>query len=114
MRLGSLGCHGLATIAVVGGSFGSKRGGQNMLEAVAHHATIVGPDTRNFPDAMALLREETGIIQASSYQDAISSIRELALNQARRDTLGDRGFHTWQQARGAIAYLRRWLDQTRP
>ncbi|MFW5698446.1 MAG: 3-deoxy-D-manno-octulosonic acid transferase, partial [Planctomycetota bacterium] len=46
-----------AAIAVVGGGLGSGRGGQNMLEAAAAGCcTVVGPDWRNQPDAMAVLQ----------------------------------------------------------
>ncbi|NET73860.1 MAG: hypothetical protein F6K62_23860, partial [Sphaerospermopsis sp. SIO1G2] len=110
-EIGVLGAaYGLADMAVVGGSLGSKRGSQNMLEAVAHHcATIVGPDTRNFPDAMTLLLEGGGIIQVPDQQAAIAVIKRLSQDPTERHRLGDRGYHLWQQARGAVAALDHWL-----
>lgn len=47
---------GLADIAIVGGSFGS-RGGQNMLEPAAYGCNVgFGPNTSNFRDIVELLR----------------------------------------------------------
>ena len=54
--VGELGAWwGTATIAFVGGSFGS-RGGQNMLEPAAYGAAVsFGPNTWNFRDIVAAL-----------------------------------------------------------
>jgi 3-deoxy-D-manno-octulosonic-acid transferase len=54
--VGELGAWwGTATIAFVGGSFGS-RGGQNMIEPAAYGAAVsFGPNTRNFRDVVAAL-----------------------------------------------------------
>jgi 3-deoxy-D-manno-octulosonic-acid transferase len=89
-------------IAVVGGSFGSGRGGQNMLEAVAAGCcTVVGWDTRNFPDAMALLHLEGGVVEVDpdECQDALLA---LANDPARRQRLGSNGRRAWERGRGAM------------
>jgi 3-deoxy-D-manno-octulosonic-acid transferase len=54
--VGELGAWwGTATIAFVGGSFGT-RGGQNMIEPAAYGAAVsFGPNTRNFRDIVATL-----------------------------------------------------------
>ncbi|HEY1784619.1 MAG TPA: glycosyltransferase N-terminal domain-containing protein, partial [Pirellulales bacterium] len=55
-RIGELGAWwGLARIAFVGGSLGT-RGGQNMIEPAAYGAAVsFGPRTRNFRDVVAAL-----------------------------------------------------------
>ena len=89
-------------IAVVGGSFGSGRGGQNMLEAAAAGCcTVVGWDTRNFPDAMALLNLADGVaeVDAGECQNVLTA---LAADPARRTRLGENGQRAWASGRGAV------------
>ena len=101
-RLGAL--YALAAnsgIAVVGGSLGSGRGGQNMLEAAAAGcATVVGWDVVNQPDAMALLRAADGVVEvtAGTAQDALE---DLAGDAPRRQRLGLAGKQAWQAGLGA-------------
>jgi 3-deoxy-D-manno-octulosonic-acid transferase len=62
--VGELGAWwGTATIAFVGGSFGS-RGGQNMIEPAAYGAAVsFGPNTWNFRDIVAsMLRAEAAVV----------------------------------------------------
>lgn len=102
-------------IAVVGGSLGSGRGGQNMLEAAAAGcATVVGPDTRNFPDAMALLREAGAVLETDP--DGLdASLSALAADPARRRALGAAGHRAWAAGRGALdRSLRRLLAALGP
>jgi 3-deoxy-D-manno-octulosonic-acid transferase len=90
-------------IAVVGGSLGSGRGGQNMLEpAAAGCCTVVGWDTRNFPDAMALLREDGGVIEVS-VNNCQTVLATLAKDQPRRVAVGAKGQQAWARGRGAVA-----------
>jgi 3-deoxy-D-manno-octulosonic-acid transferase len=89
-------------IAVVGGSFGSGRGGQNMLEAAAAGCcTVVGWDTRNFPDAMALLNLADGVaeVDPDECQDVLAA---LAADPQRRQRLGANGQQAWANGRGAV------------
>ena len=89
-------------IAVVGGSFGSGRGGQNMLEAAAAGCcTVVGWDTRNFPDAMALLNFADGVAEVDA-EECQSVLAALAADPDRRRRLGAHGQHAWASGRGAV------------
>ena len=89
-------------IAVVGGSFGSGRGGQNMLEAAAAGCcTVVGWDTRNFPDAMALLNLADGVAEAER-EDCQQLLAALADDPPRRKRLGANGQQAWAAGRGAV------------
>lgn len=105
-EIGRLACMyawtaGVNGIAVVGGSLGSGRGGQNMLEAAAHGCcTVVGGDTRNFPDAMELLRHASGVVEATS--DVPGLLVALAEEPQRRRDLGSGAQRAWLAGRGAI------------
>jgi 3-deoxy-D-manno-octulosonic-acid transferase len=89
-------------IAVVGGSFGSGRGGQNMLEAAAAGCcTVVGWDTRNFPDAMALLNLADGVVEVDP-EECQSVLAALAADPQRRQRLGANGQRAWANGRGAV------------
>jgi len=91
-----------AGIAVVGGSLGSGRRGQNMLEAAAAGCcTVVGWDTRNFPDAMALLREAGGVDEIAIDGD-LTRLMSLAGDATRRATLGARAQAAWRAGQGAV------------
>lgn len=61
--IGELGAWwGTAAIGFVGGSLLNKRGGQNMIEPAAYGAAVCfGPETRNFRDIVALLRQEQAV-----------------------------------------------------
>ena len=89
-------------IAIVGGSFGSGRGGQNMLEAAAAGCcTVVGWDTRNFPDAMALLTLADGVV-AVTRDDCHQVLAALYDDPDRRFRLGENGQQAWANGRGAV------------
>jgi len=90
-------------IAVVGGSLGSGRGGQNMLEAAAAGCcTVVGWDVRNQPDAMQLLRAQQAVVELTE-SDLGAVLADLATDRARRAQLGAAAQRAWSQGRGAVA-----------
>jgi 3-deoxy-D-manno-octulosonic-acid transferase len=102
-RLGALYALAAASggIAVVGGSLGSGRGGQNMLEAAAAGCcTVVGPDTRNQPEAMQLLRHAGAVLETTPAALA-GDLAALAAAPGRRATLGAAAQGAWAGARGA-------------
>lgn len=103
-RLGALYrlCSRSGGIAVVGGSLGSGRGGQNMLEAAAAGCcTVVGWDTRAQPDPMQLLRTAGAVIELAP--DSIAEqLADLAASPDRRAALGDAACRAWAGGRGAL------------
>ena len=104
-HLGALyGCCARAQgIAVVGGSLGSGRGGQNMFEAAAAAcATVVGWDTRSQPDSMALLRTCGGVIEVppDSLGEQLLALRN---DPQQRAELGRAGHTAWRAGQGATA-----------
>jgi 3-deoxy-D-manno-octulosonic-acid transferase len=110
-RLGALygWCAQTVGIAIVGGSLGSGRGGQNMLEAAAARcATVVGWDTRSQPDSMHLLRACGGVVEMTS-DNLAAELAALAADPARRAQLGAAGHAAWHAGQGAAARVVRLL-----
>lgn len=101
-EIGQLGAlYALADIAIVGGSLGSGRHGQNMLEAAAAGCcTIVGPDTSNFPDAMGLLRGTGGVLEYT-VDELPEALAALAMDTDRRQAVGVAGTAAWRAGLGA-------------
>jgi len=94
---------GLATIAFVGGSFGT-RGGQNMIEPVAYGApTAVGLNTVNFKDVMRIFIAAKAIKTLQTPSDLEPWIIEMLDNQLLRDEIGQRGIIIAAQHRGATS-----------
>jgi 3-deoxy-D-manno-octulosonic-acid transferase len=101
--------YAIASIACVGGSFGSGRHGQNMFEpAAVGTPTIVGMDTSNFPDVMAQLRAHQGIIESETSNIA-AVLADLAADQNKRQELGENGQRAWQASRGSARRTLRHL-----
>ena len=67
---------GMAEIAIVGGSFGS-RGGQNMLEPAAYGANVAfGPNTSNFRDVVLLLKQNKCVTEIPALDAIDGWLRE--------------------------------------
>jgi 3-deoxy-D-manno-octulosonic-acid transferase len=101
-RLGAL--YGLADLAIVGGGLGSGRGSQNMWESAAAGAcTVVGTDTRNFPDAIARLRQVDAVRQIDPTDTAgtRATLAALVADPVLRCELGRRARAAWAGAQGA-------------
>jgi 3-deoxy-D-manno-octulosonic-acid transferase len=80
---------GLADIAFVGGSFGS-RGGQNMIEPAAYGAAIVfGPNTWNFRDVVSCFHQEQACVQLSSPAELLPEFERLVSDGTCRRRIGD-------------------------
>jgi 3-deoxy-D-manno-octulosonic-acid transferase len=94
---------GLATIAFVGGSFGT-RGGQNMIEPVAYGApTAVGPNTVNFKDVTRIFMDANAIKTLQTPSDLEPWIFEMLDTPTLRDEIGRRGILVASQHRGATS-----------
>lgn len=111
-------CWGLADIAFVGGSFGS-RGGQNMLEPAAYGAAVLfGPNTRNFRDVVSRLLAAAAAIQLSSPGDLLPTLRALLQDESLRRETGLRAAEVVSSQQGAmeatIDVLLRMLQQSTP
>lgn len=95
-------CWGLADIAFVGGSFGS-RGGQNMLEPAAFGAAVMfGPNTRNFRDIVNLLLSHGGAVRLAEEHQLVTELTSLVTDPERRRRLGHAAASVVQQQQGAL------------
>lgn len=101
--IGELGaCWGLADIAFVGGSFGS-RGGQNMLEPAAYGAAVLfGPNTRNFKDIVSRLLQAGGAKQLQTPEEFRPEVARLLDNPDLRNQRGQSGQEFVITQQGAI------------
>ena len=105
---------GLAEVAIVGGSFGS-RGGQNMLEPAAYGCNVAfGPDTVNFRDITRLLLESGGAVQLPNLRSIgtwIQSELSLPLAGVKRGQCARQFIKSQQGATDrTVAALRPLLD----
>ena len=96
-------CWGLADIAFVGGSFGS-RGGQNMIEPAAYGACVLfGPNTSNFRDVVECFRENDACIQLETQQEFEQQVAALLSDPSRRLQMGINARETVLRQQGATA-----------
>ena len=102
-EIGCLGAlYALAEIAVVGGSLGSGRHGQNMLEsAAAGTCTVVGWDTSNQPDSMALLQEHDAVVICEDQAAIGQHLETLVQDPTERQRLAQAGRQAWETCSGA-------------
>lgn len=104
-------CWGLADVAFVGGSFGS-RGGQNMLEPAAYGAAVmVGPNTSNFREIVSQLQQASGILQLQHPDQLSEQLRELLADRAARHAMGLRARQVIVRQQGAVERTLDCLDQ---
>ncbi len=89
--IGELGAWwGTARIAFVGGSMGT-RGGQNMIEPAAYGAAVsFGPNTSNFRDVVALLRERDAAAVVADRQQLAAFVRRCLAEPRYAGELGQR------------------------
>ncbi len=104
-------CWGLADIAFVGGSFGS-RGGQNMIEPAAYGAAVMfGPNTSNFRDVVALFREANACLQLKEPSELQPALKHFLENSDDRQKLGLLAQNVVLSQQGATAATARLLCQ---
>lgn len=102
-------CWGLADIAFVGGSFGS-RGGQNMLEPAAFGAAVMfGPNTWNFRDIVSRLKEADAAIQLTSTDDMLPAVDRLLQDPETRLAYGSAAGKVVLSQQGAVTETVRLL-----
>lgn len=96
-------CWGLADLAFVGGSFGS-RGGQNMLEPAAYGAAVLfGPNTWNFKEIVSQLMNAGGAIQLRNEGELIEETLRLLNDSKARKKQGQAAQQCVLAQQGAIA-----------
>jgi 3-deoxy-D-manno-octulosonic-acid transferase len=108
---------GIAQIAFVGGSFGS-RGGQNMIEPAAYGAAVsFGPNTWNFRDIVATLQSAEAAVVVQDAQALEEFVRRCLEDPAYATALGTRAQRLVQSQLGAtshtVALIAALLDMQR-
>ncbi len=102
---------GLADIAFVGGSMGS-RGGQNMIEPAAYGAALCfGPNTRNFKDVTCGLLERNAARVVNSVEELADFVRLCLVDPDAAQQMGQRARDLVMENRGA---LQRTLEMLHP
>jgi 3-deoxy-D-manno-octulosonic-acid transferase len=95
--------YGLATIAVIGGSFYPGVQGHNPIEPAALGVPVVfGPYMRNFADAAEVLVEAGAAIQVTGPEHLTTALAELLRDPDRRSAMGRSGRATVSANRGAL------------
>ena len=94
---------GLANIAIVGGSFGS-RGGQNMIEPAAYGANVAfGPNTSNFKDICEILLEGGGAARIDGLDQILPWINDQLKRPEPGQKRGQNAQELVRQHQGALA-----------
>lgn len=102
---------GLADLAFVGGSFGS-RGGQNMIEPAAFGAAVLfGPNTSNFRDVVAAFRHVNACVQLEAPEQLEIKLQQLLSRPEVRTELGRKARHVVMESQGATAVTCQLLNQ---
>lgn len=92
---------GVAQIATVGGSFGS-RGGQNMLEPAGYGAAVsFGPDTRNFQQIAQRLIDHGGAVRVHEQSELRRFVERCLNDPPAADAVGRAAREVVEQHRGA-------------
>lgn len=96
-------CWGMADVAFVGGSFGSREG-QNMLEPAAFGAAVMfGPKTRNFSQIVRQLLVAEAAIELPDEGSMLSELMQTLKNHEKRMAMGQRAQQIILKQQGAIA-----------
>jgi 3-deoxy-D-manno-octulosonic-acid transferase len=113
--VGELGAWwGTATIAFVGGSFGT-RGGQNMIEPAAYGAAVsFGPNTRNFRDIVAALLQADAAVVVQDAGALEAFVRRCLDDPAYSTSFGERAQALVLSNLGASARTIALLDSLLP
>lgn len=108
------GWWGLADVAFVGGSMGS-RGGQNMIEPAALGVPVCfGPNTRNFRSTVEGLLAENAAVVVSDSDQLASFLQQMLSQDTIAVELGSRAQHHVVRNQGAVAKTVRLLDELLP
>ena len=96
-------CWGLAEIAFVGGSLGS-RGGQNMIEPSSYGAAVCfGPNTQNFRDVVDLLLQNDAAVVVADGTALQDQVDWCLTHPNEAAACGERARQLVQAQRGATA-----------
>jgi len=105
---------GVADIAFVGGSMGS-RGGQNMIEPAAYGAAVCfGPNTRNFKDIVSQLLSNDAAVVVADETELGEFVRHCLQDQSYGQILGGNAQRLVLSQQGALAKTMTALSMAEP
>jgi len=105
---------GMATIAFVGGSLGS-RGGQNMLEPAAFGAAVCfGPNTWNFRDIVEAMLNRKAAVVIRNEDELTTFVARCLADPHYAEQLGRRAAALVAEGRGATERTVGWLSELLP
>lgn len=97
--------YGLATLAVIGGSFIPK-GGQNPLEALRQGVPVVfGPHMFNFSDISRLILEYHAGFQVNDLDDLVNTLTALLTQPEKYNNIVENGQHLLDANQGTRRFL---------
>jgi len=106
--------YGLATVALLGGSF-EPLGGQNLIEAAACCCPVLaGPHTFNFAEATELALQAGAARRCADMAQALAQGLALCADPAERAAMRDRALGFSSAHRGAAARMAGALQTLRP
>jgi 3-deoxy-D-manno-octulosonic-acid transferase len=113
--LGELaGLYAVVDAAFIGGSL-VARGGQNPLEpVVAGCPVVIGPDSGNFADVVALLRNDRAILQVADADDLLRALQRLLEDPAGARGQAEAARRSLRANSGATARTVRLLEPLLP
>ena len=98
------GWWGTAHLAFVGGSLGSARGGQNMIEPAAYGAAVAfGPNTQNFRDVVSLLLASDAAVMVEDQRELTAFLRRSLEQPELAAEMGQRARELVSCQGGAVA-----------
>jgi len=105
--------YGVATLAVIGGSFDSAIQGHNPIESAAMGVpAIFGPHMRNFAGAAEALVNSDAAIQVPGLDDLTTALAGLLRDGDRRKRMGECGREVVKANRGALDRTIELLEST--
>jgi 3-deoxy-D-manno-octulosonic-acid transferase len=101
--------YGLATVALMGGSF-ERFGGQNLIEALACACPVVlGPHTYNFAQASSAALQVGAALQATSMAQGVQLALQWAADPDRARQMAQRGQQMVQTHQGVATRMAQLL-----
>ena len=107
--------YGIATVAVVCGSFGPVHAGHSPLEpANLAKPIILGPNMEEFTAIVKMFLDSKGALQVQDEEDLIQSLELLLSNPDLRETYGENAYNILQENRGALKTTIQEIDKIYP
>ncbi len=102
----------LADIVVIGRSFAPMHGSDPSQSVALQKPTVIGPNTSDFEDMVAILRDRNGLLQVQA-SDLRNTLCELATDNDKRETLATIGNQIVNEMQGATQRYANLIEEAR-